>query len=168
MIERILVSDGYLTWAGSRVQAAVGRGGIVWAKREGDGATPVGTFPLRCLLYRADRLPLPYTGLATAAIHPSDGWSDDPRDLLYNQAVPLPHPYSHERLWREDGVYDVVVPLGYNDNPPVPGLGSAIFLHCARPDYSPTEGCVAVALPDLLRLVADCGPATVIEISGAT
>jgi L,D-peptidoglycan transpeptidase YkuD (ErfK/YbiS/YcfS/YnhG family) len=100
-------------------------------------------------------------------IDPSDGWSDDPRDGFYNQAVPLPHAYSYERLWREDAIYDLIVPLGYNDDPPIPGLGSAIFLHCARPDYSPTEGCVAVALSDLLRLVAECGSATRIEISGA-
>jgi L,D-peptidoglycan transpeptidase YkuD (ErfK/YbiS/YcfS/YnhG family) len=167
MIERIRVSEGYLSWPGGRVRAAIGKGGLAWAKREGDGATPIGTFPLRCLLYRTDRLPAPQTGLMVWPIHPSDGWSDDPRDMLYNQSVPLPHPYSHERLWRDDGVYDVIVPLGYNDDPPVPGLGSAIFLHCARPDYSPTEGCVAVALPDLLRLVAECGPETLMEISAA-
>jgi L,D-peptidoglycan transpeptidase YkuD (ErfK/YbiS/YcfS/YnhG family) len=166
MIERILVSRGYLTWPGGRVRAAIGKGGLSDAKREGDGATPIGAFRLRRLLYRPDRLPPPPTGLAASAIHPGDGWSDDPRDGLYNQAVPLPHPYGHERLWREDGLYDVIVPLGYNDDPAVPGLGSAIFLHCARPNFSPTQGCVAVALPDLLRLVAECAPSTVIEIGG--
>jgi len=168
MIERILVSGGYLTWPGCRVRAAIGRGGLAWAKREGDGATPVGTYPLRCLFYRPDRVQMPHTGLSVAAIHPSDGWSDDPRDMLYNQSVPLPHPYSHERLWREDGLYDLIVPLGYNDDPPVPGLGSAIFLHCARDDYGPTEGCVAIDRADLLRLVAECGPDTVMEISSGT
>lgn len=167
MIERIVVSGGYLSWPGHRVRAATGKGGLTYAKREGDGATPVGSFPLRCLLYRADRLPMPRTGLVASAVHPSDGWSDDPRDLVYNQSVPLPHPYSHERLWREDGLYDVIVPLGYNDDPPVPGLGSAIFLHCARDDYGPTEGCVAIDRADLLKLVAECGPATVMEISAA-
>jgi L,D-peptidoglycan transpeptidase YkuD (ErfK/YbiS/YcfS/YnhG family) len=167
MIERIRVAGGYLSWPGNRVRAALGKGGFSYAKREGDGATPVGTFALRCLYYRPDRLAIPRTGLPVAAIHPSDGWSDDPRDLFYNQSVPLPHAYSHERLWREDGVYDVIVPLGYNDDPPVPGMGSAIFLHCARADYDPTEGCVAIAQPDLLRLVVECGPDTVIEIGAA-
>ena len=168
MIERITVAGGFLSWPGGRVRAALGRSGLTHTKREGDGATPIGIFPLRCLLYRPDRLPQPRTGLPVSAIHPSDGWSDDPRDMLYNQLVQLPHPYGHERLWRDDGVYDLIVPLGYNDDPPIPGLGSAIFLHCARPDYSPTEGCVAIALPDLLRLLAECGPAARIEISAAS
>ncbi len=53
-------------------------------------------------------------------------------------------------LWRADHVYDLIVPLGYNDDPVVPGKGSAIFMHVAKPDYAPTEGCVALALPDLL------------------
>jgi L,D-peptidoglycan transpeptidase YkuD (ErfK/YbiS/YcfS/YnhG family) len=165
MIERITVSDGFLSWPASRVRAALGKSGLSHAKREGDGATPIGIFPLRRLLYRADRLPMPRTGLPVSAIHPSDGWSDDPRDMLYNQAVPLPHPYSHERLLRDDDVYDLIVPLGYNDDPPIAGLGSAIFLHCARPDYAPTEGCVAVARDDLLTLLAECGPGTQLEIA---
>jgi L,D-peptidoglycan transpeptidase YkuD (ErfK/YbiS/YcfS/YnhG family) len=164
MTPRIIVADGFLSWPGGRVRAAIGKGGLSRTKREGDGATPIGVFPLRRLLYRADRLPTPHTGLPISAIHPSDGWSDDPRDMLYNQAVPLPHPFSHERLSRDDGVYDLIVPLGYNDDPPVPGLGSAIFLHCARPDYRPTEGCVAIDRADLLRLVAECDQATRIDI----
>jgi L,D-peptidoglycan transpeptidase YkuD (ErfK/YbiS/YcfS/YnhG family) len=165
MIERITVAGGFLSWPGGRVRAALGKGGLSVAKREGDGATPIGVFALRRVLYRADRLPMPHTGLPVSAIHPSDGWSDDPRDMLYNQAVPLPHPHSHERLWRDDGLYDLVVPLGYNDDPPVSGLGSAIFLHCARPDYGPTEGCVAIAVSDLLTLLAGCGAGTRLEIA---
>ena len=164
MIERIVVADGFLSWPGGRVRAALGKGGLSATKREGDRATPIGVFPLRRLLYRADRLPMQRTGLPVSRIHPDDGWSDDPADPLYNRPVPLPHPHSHERLWREDGLYDLIVPLGYNDDPPVSGLGSAIFLHCARPDYRPTEGCVAVASSDLLVLLADCDTTTRIDI----
>jgi L,D-peptidoglycan transpeptidase YkuD (ErfK/YbiS/YcfS/YnhG family) len=164
MTPRITVAAGFLSWPGGRVRAALGKGGLSLAKREGDGATPVGVFPLRNLLYRADRLARPQTGLAVSAIGPGQGWSDDPRDVLYNRQVTLPHPYSHERLWRDDGLYDLVVPLGYNDDPPVPGLGSAIFLHCARPDYGPTEGCVAIAVSDLMTLLAGCGADTWLEI----
>ena len=164
MIERIVVADGFLSWPGGRVRAALGKGGLSHTKREGDGATPIGIFSLRALLYRPDRLARPQTGLPISAIEPGSGWSDDPADPLYNRPVRLPHPYSHEHLWRLDGLYDLIVPLGYNDNPPVSGLGSAIFLHCARPDYGPTEGCVAVARDDLLTLLAECDQATGIDI----
>ena len=164
MTPRITVSGGFLSWPGGRVRTALGRGGLSHAKREGDGATPIGVFLLRNLLYRADRLARPQTGLAVSVIAPGSGWSDDPADPLYNRPVTLPHPYSHERLWRDDGLYDLIVPLSYNDDPPVPELGSAIFLHCARPDYGPTEGCVAIAVSDLLTLLAGCAADTWLEI----
>lgn len=148
------VTDGTTGWP-----AAIGRGGLRIDKREGDGATPVGSWPLRRVMYRADRLPAPPpTGLPVSAIGPADGWCDDPADPAYNLPVALPYPASHERLWRDDHVYDVVVVLGHNDMPPVPGLGSAVFLHVARPGYLPTEGCVALALPDLLALLARAQP----------
>ena len=129
-------------------------------KREGDGGTPVGTFALRRLLYRPDRAAAPATRLPVQALTPADGWCDDPDDRAYNRPVTLPFAASHEKMWREDNIYDVVVVLGHNDDPPVAGRGSAIFLHVARPDYRPTEGCVALALDDLLRVLADCGPET--------
>jgi L,D-peptidoglycan transpeptidase YkuD (ErfK/YbiS/YcfS/YnhG family) len=165
MIATIAVSpDGWLAWPGHRVRAALGRSGVTANKREGDGATPTGTFKLRGLLYRADRLDRPQTMLDVGVISRSSGWSDDPRDPAYNRPVPLPHDFSHERLWRDDGLYDLIVPLGYNDAPVLPGVGSAIFLHVARPDYAPTEGCVALAVADLLALLAECGPATEMTI----
>jgi len=133
-------------------------------KREGDGATPVGVFPLRALWYRPDRLAIPETGLALHPIAADTLWSDDPADPAYNRPVTPPYAASHERLWREDALYDLIAPLGYNDDPPIPGLGSAIFLHVARPDYGPTEGCVAIARDDLLALMRACGPETRIAI----
>ena len=164
MIAIIAVSGGVLSWPGGRVRAAIGKGGLKAGKREGDGGTPIGVFPLREVWYRPDRVVAPKTGLPCRALDPESGWSDDPADPLYNRFVPLPHPYGHERLWRQDGLYDLIVPLGYNDDPPVAGLGSAIFLHCARPDYSATEGCVAIARSDLLTLICDCGPETRMDI----
>lgn len=147
-------------WAGESHPCAVGRSGVIAGaqKREGDGASPAGAWTMRRLLYRADRLPQPETGLPLAAIAEDDGWCDDPQDSAYNQAVRLPHAASHERLWRDDEIYDLIVVLGHNDAPVRPGLGSAIFLHCARPDFTPTEGCVALQQQTLLRLLADAKP----------
>ncbi|MBM3621733.1 MAG: hypothetical protein FJX20_13695 [Alphaproteobacteria bacterium] len=141
------------------VPCALGRGGVRADKREGDGATPLGTFPMRRLWYRADRFEPPSTlGLPARVIRREDGWCDDPASPEYNRPVILPHAARHERLWRDDALYDLVVELGYNDDPIVAGAGSAIFLHVARPDYGPTEGCVAVARVDLLRLLGETGP----------
>ena len=134
-------------------RCAVGPGGVSSNKREGDGATPAGGFALRRVLYRPDRLARPETGLPVTALRPEDGWCDDPDDAAYNRPVRLPYAASHERLWRDDGIYDVIVVLGHNDDPPVPGRGSAVFLHVARPDYGPTAGCVALALPDLREVL---------------
>jgi L,D-peptidoglycan transpeptidase YkuD (ErfK/YbiS/YcfS/YnhG family) len=137
---------------------------VTAAKREGDNATPAGTFPLRRVFYRADRVPPPETALPVAALAPEDGWCDAPDDPRYNQQVRLPYPARHENLWRDDHVYDVIVVLGHNDAPAEPGRGSAIFMHVARPGYAPTEGCVALALPDLQAVLAACGPDTRITV----
>lgn len=134
-------------------RCALGKGGLTSNKREGDGATPIGRFNVRDLLFRPDRLVAPTTGLASRAINFDTGWSDDPTDPAYNREIQRPHRFSHEILYREDGLYDLIVPLGYNDEPPVSGLGSAIFLHVARNDYRPTEGCVAVDRADLINII---------------
>ena len=159
--------DGWLTVDGpvaSRFRCALGRAGIVRDKREGDGATPSGRFPLREVRFRSDRLPRPVTDLPCREIDPNDGWCDDPADPAYNRPVGLPYPARHERLWREDGLYDVVVILGHNDAPPIPGHGSCIFLHVAADAYRATEGCVALARTDLLTLLRWAGPGSVIRI----
>ena len=135
-------------------------------KLEGDGASPIGVWPVRRVYYRPDKGPAPETGLPVIALKPGDGWCDDPGEALYNRLVPLPCPGSHERLWREDGLYDLVAELGFNDDPVVPGKGSAIFLHVARPGYLPTEGCVALAEADLRLVLARLSGGSVVEIRG--
>jgi len=151
----IVDPSGVASWRGLRLRCALGRGGIRRDKREGDGATPVGSWPMRRLLYRADRVALPQTALPSSAIAEDDGWCDAPQDRNYNLLVRLPYSASAETLYRQDRVYDLIVPLGYNDAPVVAGAGSAIFLHVARPDFAPTEGCVALALADLLDVLRD-------------
>lgn len=149
--------DGGLTWRDTRVRCALGRSGLSRSKREGDGATPEGSFLLRRVFYRADRLDAPpRTGLPLRAIGRYDGWCDDPLDTRYNRLVRLPCSARHESLWRQDGLYDLVAVIGHNDDPIIAGRGSAIFLHVATADFTPTEGCVAVAPDVLLAVLADC------------
>lgn len=163
----IVAADATAHWQGRCVRCALGRGGITADKREGDGATPAGRFVLREVFYRPDRLrPPPGCRLPVAAIDPGLGWCDDPADVAYNRPVRLPFAASHEQLWREDGLYDLLAVVGYNDDPVIPGRGSAIFLHVARPDYAPTEGCVALALGDLTALLDRCQPGDVLAIAG--
>jgi L,D-peptidoglycan transpeptidase YkuD (ErfK/YbiS/YcfS/YnhG family) len=156
-----------LRWQGRDFACVLGKGGVRPDKLEGDGATPTGRFPLRRVFYRPDRLAAPATRLEAVALVPTDGWCDDPTDAAYNRPVALPYPAGHETLWRDDAVYDVIVQLGHNDDPVVKGAGSAVFMHVARPDRSPTEGCVALALEDLLSVLKDCGPETAIVIHRA-
>lgn len=147
-------ADGVVRMGAGVYRAALGRGGIVAHKQEGDGGTPAGALALRRVLYRADRLARPRCAVAVSPLAPHDGWCDDPRHADYNRPVRLPHDGRHEALWRADAVYDVIGVLGWNDQPVTKNLGSAIFLHVARPDYAPTEGCVALALADVLALLA--------------
>lgn len=146
--------DGRLVLRGEVFRAALGRGGVRADKQEGDGATPAGVLPLRRVLYRADRLPPPDCVVPLEPIALTDGWCDDPAAREYNRPVRLPCGASHEALWRSDGLYDIVGVLGWNDAPVVRGRGSAIFLHVAAPDIGPTQGCIALALPDLRRILA--------------
>lgn len=161
----LVYTGGQLRWPGGSTRAACGRGGVRADKREGDGASPAGTFALVSVYYRPDRLAVPKTGLPVTALWPEMAWVDDPGDANYNRPVTLPYPASHEDLWREDGLYDVIVVICYNADPVVPGAGSAIFLHVARPDFTPTEGCIAIAKPVLLSLLGLLGSGSTITIA---
>ena len=157
-------ADGTLQCGDQIYRCALGKGGFAEDKREGDGACPIGTFPLRWVLYRADRGEAPETSLPASTIDKDDGWCDDPGHASYNKPITFPFNASAEHLWRDDHLYDVIVVLGHNDDPAVPGAGSAIFMHVARPDYGPTEGCVALALEDLLAVLALCDETTELTI----
>ena len=163
-MDLIVDPSGYLHLGAARYRCALGRGGVKRDKREGDGATPVGSFPLRRLFYREDRVARPHSALPSTPLRPSDGWCDDPARPEYNSLVSLPFDGGHEKLWRDDALYDIVGVIGYNDAPVRSGLGSAIFLHVATPDYAATEGCVALALGDLHAVLAQCDPSTSMRI----
>lgn len=151
----LILHHNQLFWGDQTFPCAWGRGGISSEKREGDGATPVGTFPFRRAFYRADRLERPETLLPLQALSEKDGWCDDIYDELYNQHISLPYPGRHEKLWREDHVYDLILVVGHNDDPIKPGQGSAIFVHLLRPERTPTEGCVALTPQDLLQVLKE-------------
>jgi L,D-peptidoglycan transpeptidase YkuD (ErfK/YbiS/YcfS/YnhG family) len=165
-MDLIVSAAGEARWRELRFRCALGKGGLKRNKREGDGATPIGAWPMRRLLYRADRMTAPATRLPSAPIAPQDGWCDDPADPAYNRPVRLPFGGRHERLWREDEIYDLLVVLGHNDDPVVAGLGSAIFLHVARGDYRPTEGCVALVHADLARVLVEAAPGDRVVVEG--
>ncbi len=163
-------TTGTLICADLRVPCALGRSGVIAPdqKVEGDGKTPLGTYALREVFYRADRLPPLVTALPLRQLTPEIAWSEDPTRADYNTCIRLdpagPTPDGIDRMTRDDHVYDITVVIGYNDAPPVPGRGSAIFMHVARPGYTPTAGCVALAESDLLAVLQKLTPASTITI----
>jgi L,D-peptidoglycan transpeptidase YkuD (ErfK/YbiS/YcfS/YnhG family) len=163
---RVDVSSATLVAFDQAYRVALGKGGVVAeaAKREGDGATPIGRYSLDGLLLRPDRMPTPVTKLPWRWLRPDDGWADDPADPAYNRPVVHPHPRSAERLWRADHAYDLILVLGHNQRPVVPGLGSAIFWHVAQPDWRPTEGCVAMDRDSLWSLLPRLSPGLLLDI----
>jgi len=162
MIIQVL-SPEKLSWSGKTYTCATGKGGFIVDKKEGDGATPIGLFLLRRIFYRADRVGQISTALPAQIIRQTDGWCDDIQDDQYNRHIQLPRRCSYEKLWREDGLYDIVVELGYNDDPCIIGCGSAIFMHVARSNYQKTEGCIALAKGDLLEVIKTARTGTYIK-----
>lgn len=166
MIDRVIVgcAAGEVRFEGAIFSCAIGRDGACpdADKREGDGRTPLGAWPVRGVLLRPDRGFTAPRALPWRWLREADGWSDDPADPAYNRPVRHPHRFSAERLWREDGLYDAILLLGHNDGPPRAGRGSAIFLH-VRGDAA-TEGCVAVARAAMALLLDRLAPAAIVEI----
>lgn len=163
--EIVVEAPGTLRAGDVLMSCRLGRGGVREDKHEGDGATPVGRYALRRVYYRPDREAPPQTALPVVALDPGLGWCDDPAHPAYNQPVRLPFPASAETMWREDGLYDLVVVIGHNDDPVVPGAGSAIFMHVAAPEGTPTAGCVALPVEALRALLPRCGLETVLVVA---
>ena len=160
-------STGQLSGPDFAAPCVFGEAGLIAAheKREGDKASPIGVWPVRRALFRADRITAPTTQIRLDAIAPDDGWCDDLDDIGYNRQIRRSYTGRHEVLTREDGLYDLLVVLGHNDDPPVPGLGSAIFLPCQNPDAKPTLGCLAGPRASLIDLVGQLTPGDEIEIA---
>ncbi len=170
-VGRILVTPlagartlGKLVLPGLVIPCVLGRSGITHHKREGDGATPAGHFRILGLWARVDRMPMVHVALPRRTIRFGDGWCDDPASPAYNRPVRLPNSSSHERLWRDDGLYDVLLTLDYNLRYPRKGRGSAIFFHLARDDRAPTAGCVAIGRDAMRRLSPRLGPHSLMVI----
>jgi L,D-peptidoglycan transpeptidase YkuD (ErfK/YbiS/YcfS/YnhG family) len=159
-------TTGWAQLGARKYRCALGRGGIVTEKREGDGGTPVGSFPLRRLFVRADRGATPAAAVPVSVITPEDGWCDAPEHPAYNRQVTLPFTASHEKMWLDDHVYDLVLVIGHNDDPPVPYRGSAVFVHLARDGYKPTEGCIAFDRADLEEILGTMRAADRVVVAG--
>ncbi len=155
---------GWLTGGGLTIPVALGRGGILANKREGDGGTPRGTFRPRQLWWRADRHVRPRTFLPVRPIKPEDAWCEDPNDRHYNKRVQLRPDSAGDRLTRADHLYDFIVEIDHNTRPRIAGRGSAVFLHLARENFGPTAGCVSMTRGAMLRLLRRLSPKTRIMI----
>jgi L,D-peptidoglycan transpeptidase YkuD (ErfK/YbiS/YcfS/YnhG family) len=155
---------GWLTAGGQTMPVALGRGGIKANKREGDGGTPKGIFRPRRLWWRADRYPRPNTFLPVRAIGSEDAWCEDPPSRHYNRPIRLDRDHGGDRLKRDDHLYDFIIEIDHNRSPRIKGRGSAVFLHLARENFSPTAGCVSMTKPAMLRLLRRLGPRTKIVI----
>ena len=154
------------------LRCGLGSTGMTYRKREGDGATPIGRWPVIDVLYRPDRTHGLRSGALSEAraLRRHDGWCDAAGDRNYNRAVRHPYPASAETLWREDHIYDVIVVLGHNRVPRVQSLGSAIFMHLARVTdnggLEPTAGCVSLRRRDLAVVLTMLRSGSAVRIIG--
>jgi L,D-peptidoglycan transpeptidase YkuD (ErfK/YbiS/YcfS/YnhG family) len=155
---------GWLTAGSQAFPVALGRGGILANKREGDGGTPRGVFRSLRLWWRADRGSRPPTQLPVRRIAADDAWCEDPADRRYNRPIKMAAGQPGDRLRRDDHLYDLIIEIDHNARPRIAGRGSAVFIHLARPGLTPTAGCVAMPQARLRRLLEKVGPGTRIVI----
>jgi len=134
-------------------KCSIGKNGLSKKKVEGDKKTPKGIFGIEHLYYRKDRIELPKTYLKTIQIKPYMGWSDDVNFRnKYNKLIKVNKNIHHEKLFRNDYKYDLLIPIKYNFNKSIPGKGSCIFIHLTN-NYKPTAGCIAVQKKDFLIMI---------------
>ena len=148
----IVKKSGYLKYKNLKYRCALGKAGIKKKEKEGDNITPKGIFKITKIYYRPDRIKNIITKIKKVKIKKNMGWCDDPRSNLYNKQIKLPSIYSHEKLYRKDSIYDIIIVLNYNINPTIKKRGSAIFIHLTK-NYKPTRGCIALKKNDLLKIL---------------
>ena len=149
------MKDLILTPLGLRVAdqlfpCVIGKNGVTRLKKEGDGKTPIGRHQIVGMLYRPDKIAQPRKW--ALPIRPNDIWSDDVKDSNYNLMGTAPSSFGHERLFRSDNIYDLVIITNWNWPYAVKGRGSAIFIHSWRKEGKPTEGCVALSKYNLIKV----------------
>jgi L,D-peptidoglycan transpeptidase YkuD (ErfK/YbiS/YcfS/YnhG family) len=148
----IINKSGYLKYKNFKLRCSLGKAGIKKKEKEGDNITPKGIYKPVKVLYRSDKINIIKTNLRKIKIKKNMGWCDDPKSNLYNKQIKLPSVYRHEKLYRKDGVYDIIIVLNYNMNPIIKGKGSAIFIHITK-NYKPTQGCIALKKNDLIKIL---------------
>jgi len=161
----IVKKTGYLKYKNFKFRCALGKGGIKKKIKEGDNITPKGIFKIAKIYYRADKIKKVRTKVNTVKIKKNMGWCDDPRSIFYNKQIKLPSKFSHEKLYRKDSLYDLVLVLNYNTNPIIKNKGSAIFIHVAKNSYKKTKGCIALKKQDLIQLAKNIKKNTRIKIN---
>ena len=150
----IVKNSGYLKYKNLKFRCALGKAGIKKKEKEGDNVTPKGIFKITRLYYRPDRIKNIITAVKKIKIKKNIGWCDDPNNKFYNKEIKLPNKFSHEKLYRKDNLYDLVLVLNYNTNPIIKNKGSAIFLHITKNSYKKTKGCIALKKKHLIELIS--------------
>ena len=161
----IVKKSGYLKYKNFKYRCALGKAGVNKKIKEGDGITPKGVFKITKIYYRADKIKVIKTNIKKIKITKNMGWCDDPVSRFYNRPIKLPSKFSHEKLYRNDALYDLVAVLNYNTNPVIKNKGSAIFMHIAKSSYKKTEGCIALKKDDLINILIQIKKNTKISVS---
>ena len=160
----IIINKKNLTYGNYKAKCALGKRGIGYKRKEGDLITPKGTYKVKYILYRKDRVKKIQTKIKKIAIRKDMGWCDDPKSRDYNKLIKLPYAYSYEKIFRKENNYDIILILNYNMNPVIKNKGSAIFIHIAKKNYKKTEGCMALKKAHLLKIIKRINKNTTIKI----
>jgi L,D-peptidoglycan transpeptidase YkuD (ErfK/YbiS/YcfS/YnhG family) len=161
----IVKKSGYLKYKNLKFRCALGKAGVKKKTMEGDNITPKGTFKIIKIYYRSDKIKKIETLIKKSKINKNMGWCDDPNSRSYNKLINLPTKYSHEKLYRNDNLYDLIVALSYNTNPIIKNKGSAIFMHIAKNSYEKTKGCIALKKEHLIKIISKIEKNTKIRIN---